>query len=255
MRALSRRGAERPGRSPAARGTATAVCRPTALRYATWLKRGQSCGVDEAGRRQSVGRRHHRDFLISRLAASAVRITPPAHLPLEGGGRPAPAGRVGVTAVPQNLTWVSRWHRRHPTPDCLRQSDPPPSGEGETLLVGLRRSLAGFAAPIRTRSERPGAVSADVDGRGRVGAVRLLGRRLGAEGRARLEVVLAAKGVAHDMRVRRDDDPLLALRVLDHDAWIAAAGERRANRNDRLDKAVRHGAIGRAVPPLIKMAP
>jgi len=38
----------------------------------------ESCGIDEAGRRQSVGRRHHRDFLISRLTASAVRIPPPA---------------------------------------------------------------------------------------------------------------------------------------------------------------------------------
>src|SRR5258708_29705235 len=107
---------------------------------------------------------------------------------------------------------------------------------------------------MRTRSERPGAVSADVDGCGRIGAVRLLGRRLGPEGRARLEVVLAAERVAHDMGVRRDDDPLLALRVLDHDAWIAPAGERRANRDDRLDETVRHGAIGRAVPPLIVVA-
>src|SRR6266478_8523352 len=105
-------------------------------------------------------------------------------------------------------------------------------------------------APMRTRSERPGAVSADVNGRGRVGAVRQLGRRLGPEGRARLEVVLAAKRVAHNMRIRRDDDPLLALRVLDDDAWIAATGERRANRNDRLDEAVRHGAIGCTIPPL-----
>src|SRR5713226_4293989 len=96
-----------------------------------------------------------------------------------------------------------------------------------------------FAAPIRTRSERPGTVSADIDGRGRVGAVRLLHRRLGPEGRAGLEVVLAAEHVAHHMRVRRDHNPLLALRVLDHDAWIAGAGER-YNRTDRLDEAVRH---------------
>src|ERR1700681_4536943 len=74
MRALSRRGAERPGRSAAARGTATAVCRATAVRHAAWLERRESRGVDEACRRQSVGRRHHRDFLISGFAASAVRI-------------------------------------------------------------------------------------------------------------------------------------------------------------------------------------
>src|SRR5215470_9576964 len=110
-----------------------------------------------------------------------------------------------------------------------------------------------LAARIRARSERPGAVSTDVDGRGRISAVRLLGRCLGPERCACLEVVLAAKRVAHDMRVRRDDDPLLALRVLDHDAWIAAGG-RRANGHDRLDEAVRHRAIGCPVPPLIKMA-
>jgi cobaltochelatase CobN len=46
------------------------------------------------------------------------------HLPLEGGGRPAPAGRVGVTAAPQMLRGC------HPTPDRLRRSDPPPPGEG-----------------------------------------------------------------------------------------------------------------------------
>src|SRR5439155_18742845 len=107
---------------------------------------------------------------------------------------------------------------------------------------------------LRARSERPGTVSADATGRGRVGAVRLLGRRIGPEGRAGLEVVLAAERVAHDMRVRRDDNPLLALRVFDHDAWIAGAGERCANRTGRLDEAIRHGAIGRAGPPVIIMA-
>ena len=56
MRAVSRRGTVRPGRSPAARWTATAVCRATALPYAIWLERGEGCGVDEACRRQSDGR-------------------------------------------------------------------------------------------------------------------------------------------------------------------------------------------------------
>src|SRR5258708_9664827 len=78
MRAVARGGAGGGGRSPAAGGTTNAVCRMTALRHTTWLERGQSRGIDEANRRQSVGRRHHRDFLISRLAASAVTITPPA---------------------------------------------------------------------------------------------------------------------------------------------------------------------------------
>src|SRR5260370_36059645 len=62
------------------------------------------------------------------------------HLPLEGGGRPAPAGRAGVTAVPQIRPVVSRWRRRHPTPDCRRQSDPPPSGEGVEHVLSDRKS-------------------------------------------------------------------------------------------------------------------
>src|ERR1700674_1590538 len=96
-----------------------------------------------------------------------------------------------------------------------------------------RASSLRFVAPIRTRSEWPSTVSADINGRGRVGAVRLLGCRLGPEGRAGLEVVFAAERVAHDMRVRRNDNPLLALRILDHDAWIAGAGERCTDRSGR----------------------
>src|ERR1700739_2371830 len=105
-----------------------------------------------------------------------------------------------------------------------------------------------------TRSEWPGAVSADVDGRGRKGAVRLPGRRLGPEDRAGLKVILAAQRVAHNMRVRRYNNPLLALRVLDHDARLASAGERRADRTGRLHEAIRHAAIGCAEPPFIIMA-
>jgi hypothetical protein len=55
------------------------------------------------------------------------------YLPLEGGGRTASAVRVGVAAYQHML------RRCHPTPDCLRQSDPPPSGEGG----GKMRSPAG----------------------------------------------------------------------------------------------------------------
>jgi hypothetical protein len=40
------------------------------------------------------------------------------------------------------------------------------------------------------------------------------------------------------MRVRRDDNPLLALRLLDDDAWIAGAVERCANRADRLRRSL-----------------
>ena len=74
MRNLSRRGVERPGRSSQARGAAAAVRRAAALRYAIRLERGEGGGVDEGCRRQSVRRRHHRDFRIRRLTASAVRL-------------------------------------------------------------------------------------------------------------------------------------------------------------------------------------
>src|SRR5215831_4534787 len=111
--------------------------------------------------------------------------------------------------------------------------------------------------PVETglpRSERPGSVSADGYGARRVGAVRLLGRRLGPEHRAGLEVILAPERVAHEMGVRGDDNPLLALGILDHDAGIAGASERATHRTGRLDEAVGHGAIGRAVPSFIVMA-
>ena len=62
------------------------------------------------------------------------------HLPLEGGGRPAQAGRVGVTALQQALS-LPVGHRRHPTPPPPHPpplagegrvgGDPPPPGEGE----------------------------------------------------------------------------------------------------------------------------
>jgi hypothetical protein len=53
------------------------------------------------------------------------------HLPLEGGGRPASAGRVGVTALQQLLSQSLR-QRRHPT---LPPPNPPPqAGEGKSAL-------------------------------------------------------------------------------------------------------------------------
>src|SRR5258708_39513041 len=84
MRDLSRRWVERTGRSPEARGAAAAVCRAAALRYAIRLERGEGGGVDEGCRHQSGRRRHHRDFRLRRLTASAVSITP-----LEGTARTA----------------------------------------------------------------------------------------------------------------------------------------------------------------------
>src|SRR5436305_480235 len=51
----------------------------------------------------------------------------------------------------------------------------------------------------------------------------------------------------------RGENPVLALRVLDHDARIAGAGLRCTNRTNRLDEPVRHGSTGCAGPPLRKM--
>src|SRR5262245_38836778 len=61
------------------------------------------------------------------------------HLPLKGGGRPAPAGREGVTALPHML------RRRHPTPDRLRRSDPPPAGEGDRTRFSCPQAGEGIA--------------------------------------------------------------------------------------------------------------
>src|SRR5258705_10926935 len=56
--------------------------------------------------------------------------------PPPGGGRSArvsgPGGGDGRAAKSSRAV---SWHRRHPTPDCLRQSDPPPSGEGSRDVV------------------------------------------------------------------------------------------------------------------------
>jgi len=74
-----------------------------------------------------------------------------SHLPLEGGGRPAPAGREGVTPVQLLL------RRRHPTPDYLWQSDPPPPGEGRIVADGT------YASPHRTYSYGAHAAHVAVD--------------------------------------------------------------------------------------------
>jgi ATP-dependent DNA helicase RecG len=102
------------------------------------------------------------ELLASQLALALVRahLRRPAgrrgtkkaadHLPLEGGGRPASAGREGVTAAPHAPDSPRPAAGRHPTPDCLRQSDPPPAGEGEE-----RPSL-----PTRLRAALPFALTA-----------------------------------------------------------------------------------------------
>ena len=65
-------------------------------------------------------------FLVAGTVAYAQRSPSPW-----GGGRPASAGRVGVTVVPHLL------RRRRPTPDCLRQSDPPLKGSRPTRGEGV----------------------------------------------------------------------------------------------------------------------
>src|SRR5260221_12178467 len=51
-----------------------------------------------------------------------------------GGGRPAPARREGVTALPHTRRRRHVLRRRHPTQDCLRQSDPPPAETAYTRV-------------------------------------------------------------------------------------------------------------------------
>src|SRR5262249_58276477 len=66
------------------------------------------------------------------------------HLALEGGGRPASVGREGVTAAPHAPDSPRPAAGRHPTPDRLQRSDPPPPGEGEerpSLPTKLRTAL------------------------------------------------------------------------------------------------------------------
>src|SRR5579871_3317592 len=69
-------------------------------------------------------------------------------LPLKGGGRPAPAGREGVAALQRTRRY------RHPTPDCLRQSDPPPPGEGDSACSIALRALHPFLDPVVGRYVR-----------------------------------------------------------------------------------------------------
>src|SRR6267142_1708492 len=73
---------------------------------------------------------------------------PVFHLPLEVGGRPASAGREGVTALQHSL---HMGRRCHPTPDCLWQSDPPPSGEGGQMTLAVDTLIGSPLCPL----ERP----------------------------------------------------------------------------------------------------
>jgi len=113
------------------------------------------------------------EMLASQLALALVRAhlrrpagrrtQAPDHAP-PGGGRPASAGREGVTAaqLPSRPYRVAREGQAGgcPTPDCPRQSDPPPSGEGEgkePLLARLRAAL-----PFRLTASQAAAI-ADIE--------------------------------------------------------------------------------------------
>src|SRR5262249_37406480 len=84
------------------------------------------------------------------------------------------------------------------------------------LRPGDPITRSGVTSQPFLRSERLTAILADVDARCCEGAVRLLGGRLDAEGRASLDVVLAADFIAHDVCVRGYDNSLVAFLVL-HD--------------------------------------
>src|SRR5215813_9439021 len=101
--------------------------------------------------------------------------------------------------------------------------------------------MSGGPARICSTSERPTAVLADIDPRRGEGAVRLLGCRQDGELLAGLEIALAADLIAHDVRVGRHDDPLLAFLVLHDEARLPAGTRRCGDRTGWLDRAVGHG--------------
>src|SRR6516162_7666207 len=108
--------------------------------------------------------------------------------------------------------------------------------------------MAGYGALPGQASVRLPVVASDIDARGAEGAVRLLGRRLDRERLARLEIGLAPDLIAHDWRVRTDDDLLLAVLVLDEQHRAIDAFDKIA------DRAVGHRAVRGAVPGTVTVA-
>src|SRR3954468_7250055 len=96
-----------------------------------------------------------------------------------------------------------------------------------TRMIAAPRLFRRLRLPMR--SERPAAVAADIDAIPGVGAIRLLVRGLHDERGASLDVALAADLIAHDVRIRGHDDPLLAFLVLDHEARLRAGGRGRTD--------------------------
>src|SRR5215470_7951266 len=105
--------------------------------------------------------------------------------PPPGGGRSARvSGPGGGDGRAGNSAWVFRWHRRHPAPDCLRQSDPPPPGEGfPDTLLGPRRNLTRYDLRITPLPARSAIAAAARD---RAAPLRSRLRVRSAERRARL---------------------------------------------------------------------
>src|SRR5215471_2094618 len=111
-------------RSPAAWGSGKSRSVMKSRRWSSWS--------DAATRRWST--------LTCRRSCGAMwpvwRRSFLLHLPLEGGGRPAPAGRGGGDSDA-----ASAARPLHPTPDRPRRSDPPPPGEGGKLSADAATRL------------------------------------------------------------------------------------------------------------------
>src|ERR1700736_884113 len=97
-------------------------------------------------------------------------------------------------------------------------------------------------------SIRHDAAAADVDAGGPERSVRLLGRSRDPDGGPGLELAPLADLVAHDWDMWPDDDLLLAVLVLHGDARAVDTADGLAH------GAIRHGAVGRAVPRPVAVA-
>src|SRR5258706_2435600 len=123
------------------------------------------------------------------------------HLPLEGGGRTASAVREGVTALPHTLRWCHALRRCHPTPDCLRQSDPPPAGEGRGTSIIIARHTEGLGDALVLHGRlKHHAVGELVHH----GALDFLPRRL-ALGKLEAAAILQGKPALREFGLRNQD--------------------------------------------------
>src|ERR1700730_7819993 len=80
------------------------------------------------------------------------------------------------------------------------------------------------------RSVRYEVAAADIDARRLERSVRLLGGSRDGDAGARLELALVADDIGDDLRIRSDDDLLLAILVLEHHDLAVHAGHRGVDR-------------------------